>query len=152
MFDIFETKYEGMTRNGNFIPNLKDVLMKKQKVLIADDNPHFSKALKFMLLDSFQDRIDDIVVVKDGEECLKELNRKIYDMVFMDINMPKINGVDATREATNLYRNLVVIAVSFHSEMKYVVQMIEAGARSYIIKDEICRDSLEKALSIEYNY
>ena len=126
--------------------------MRKQKVLIADDNPHFAKALKFMLLDSFQERIEDIVVVKDGEECLKELNKRIYDMVFMDINMPKINGIDATREATTLYRNLVVIAVSFHSEMKYVVQMIEAGARSYIIKDEICRDSLEKALSIEYSY
>jgi len=126
--------------------------MKKQKVLIADDNPHFAKALKFMLLDSFQDRIEDINTVKDGEECLKELNRKIYDMVFMDINMPKINGIEATREATTIYRNLVVVAVSFHSEMKYIVQMIEAGARSYIIKDEICRDSLEKALSIEYSY
>jgi DNA-binding NarL/FixJ family response regulator len=126
--------------------------MRKQKVLIADDNPHFAKALKFMLVDSFQDRIEDIVIVKDGEACLRELNNTIYDMVFMDINMPKINGIDATREATTLYRNLIVVAVSFHSEMKYVVQMIEAGARSYIIKDEICRDTLEKALSIEYSY
>jgi DNA-binding NarL/FixJ family response regulator len=126
--------------------------MRKQKVLIADDNPHFARALKFMLLDSFHDRIEDIVMVKDGDECLKELNRRIYDMVFMDINMPRLNGIDTTREATNLYRNLVIIAVSFHSEMKYVVQMIEAGARSYIIKDEICRDSLDKALSIEYSY
>ncbi len=126
--------------------------MRKQKVLIADDNPHFAKALKFMLLDSFQDRIEDIVTVKDGDECLQELNRRIYDMVFMDINMPGLNGIDATREATTLYRNLIIVAVSFHSEMKYVVQMIEAGARSYIIKDEINRDSLEKALSIEYSY
>lgn len=126
--------------------------MRKQKVLIADDNPHFAKALKFMLLDSFHDRIDDIVVVRDGDECLDELNQKIYDLVFMDINMPKINGIDATREATTLYRNLIIVAVSFHSEMKYVVQMIEAGARSYIIKDEICPISLEKALSIEYSY
>ena len=92
------------------------------------------------------------MIVRDGDECLSELNRKIYDMVFMDINMPKINGIDATREATTLYRNLVIVAVSFHSEMKYVVQMIEAGARSYIIKDEICPETLEKALSIEYSY
>lgn len=126
--------------------------MRKNRVLIADDNPHFAKALKFMLLDSFQDRLDDIIIVKDGEDCLRELNRKIYDIVFMDINMPKINGIDATRQATTLYRNLVIVAVSFHSEMKYVVQMIEAGARSYIIKDEICPDSLDKALSIEYSY
>ena len=70
----------------------------------------------------------------------------------MDINMPKINGIAATREATALYRNLVVIAISFHSEMKFVVQMIEAGARSYIIKDEINKESLERALAIEYSY
>ena len=126
--------------------------MKKQKILIADDNPHFAKALKFMLLDSFQDQIDDISIVKDGDQCLNELNNKIYDTVFMDINMPSLNGIEATREATQLYRNLVVIAVSFHSEMKYIVQMIEAGARSYIIKDEISKDTLNKALAIEYSF
>ncbi|MBN1115703.1 MAG: response regulator transcription factor [Bacteroidales bacterium] len=126
--------------------------MKKQKILIADDNPHFAKALKFMLLDSFQEQVEEINIVKDGDECLNELNSKIYDTVFMDINMPKVNGIEATREATQHYRNLIVIAVSFHSEMKYIVQMIEAGARSYIIKDEICRETLEKALAIEYSF
>lgn len=126
--------------------------MKKQKILIADDNPHFSKALKFMLLDSFQEQVEEISIVKDGDECLHELNNRIYDTVFMDINMPKMNGIEATREATQAYRNLVIIAVSFHSEMKYIVQMIEAGARSYIIKDEISRETLEKALAIEYSF
>ncbi len=126
--------------------------MKKQKILIADDNPHFAKALKFMLLDSFQDQIAEIKIVKDGDQCLSELNNKLYDTVFMDINMPTLNGIEATREATQLYRNLVIIALSFHSEMKYIVQMIEAGARSYIIKDEISRETLDKALAIEYSF
>jgi DNA-binding NarL/FixJ family response regulator len=126
--------------------------MKKQKILIADDNPHFAKALKFMLLDSFQEQIEEICIVKDGDQCLSELNNKMYDTVFMDINMPTLNGIEATREATQLYRNIVVIAVSFHSEMKYIVQMIEAGARSYIIKDEISKETLDKALAIEYSF
>ncbi len=126
--------------------------MKKQKILIADDNPHFSKALKFMLLDSFQEQVEEIKIVKDGDECLSELNMRIYDTVFMDINMPKVSGIEATREATQAYRNLVIIAVSFHSEMKYIIQMIEAGARSYIIKDEISKETLEKALAIEYSF
>lgn len=126
--------------------------MRKHKVLIVDDNEHFANALRFMLLDSFDDKIENVVVVNDGDECLNALFDNIYDMVFMDINMPKRNGIDTTREVTQLYRNLVVIAVSFHSEMKYVVKMIEAGARSYIIKDEINRESLERALSIEYTY
>ena len=126
--------------------------MKKLKVLIVDDNPHFCNALKFMLLDSFEEKIDAITIANDGDECLKELKNKLYDVVFMDINMPKVNGIDATREATVLYRNLIVIAISFHSEMKFIVQMIEAGARSYIIKDEINKETLEKALAIEYSY
>jgi DNA-binding NarL/FixJ family response regulator len=126
--------------------------MRRQKVLIVDDNPHFANALKFLLLDSFDDKIENVVIVNDGDECLSALYNNIYDMVFMDINMPRKNGIDTTKEITQLYRNLVVIAVSFHSEMKYVVKMIEAGARSYIIKDEINKDSLERALSIEYSY
>lgn len=126
--------------------------MRRQKVLIVDDNPHFANALKFLLLDSFDDKIENVAIVGDGDECLSALYNNIYDMVFMDINMPKKNGIDTTKEITQLYRNLVVIAVSFHSEMKYVVKMIEAGARSYIIKDEINKDSLERALSIEYSY
>jgi CheY-like chemotaxis protein len=57
--------------------------MKKQKVLIVDDNPHFAKALKFMLLNSFNERIEDITIVKDGEECISELNQQLYDMVWI---------------------------------------------------------------------
>ncbi len=126
--------------------------MKKLKILIVDDNPHFVNALSFMLRDFFEDRIESIMTANDGLECLDQLKNRVCDMVFMDISMPNMNGIDATRYSTNLYRNLVVIALSFHSEMKYVVQMIEAGARSYILKDEISRDSLEKALSIEYSF
>ena len=125
---------------------------KKQKILIADDNPHFSKALKFMILDSFHEQVGTIQIVRSGEECLRELSENMYDVVFMDINMPGKNGIEVTKEITQLYRNLIIIAVSFHSDMKYVIQMIEAGARTYIIKDEINRESLEKALAIEYSF
>jgi DNA-binding NarL/FixJ family response regulator len=126
--------------------------MKKLKILIVDDNPHFINALKYMISDQFEERVETINEAYDGAECLAMLKKKVYDLVFMDISMPGTGGVEATREATRLYRNLIVIAVSFHSEMKYIIQMIEAGARTYLIKDEICRETLEKAISIEYSF
>jgi DNA-binding NarL/FixJ family response regulator len=126
--------------------------MKKLKILIVDDNPHFINALKYMITDLFEERVESISEAYDGAECLTMLKQKVFDLVFMDINMPGTGGVEATREATRLYRNLIVIAVSFHSEMKYIIQMIEAGARTYLIKDEICKESLEKAISIEYSF
>jgi DNA-binding NarL/FixJ family response regulator len=126
--------------------------MKKLKILIVDDNPHFVNALRFMLMDYFEDRIESISTASDGQDCMMQLRSHVCDFVFMDINMPNLNGIETTRQATILYRNLIVISVSFHSEMKYVVQMIEAGARSYIIKDEISHESLEKALAIEYTF
>ena len=57
-----------------------------------------------------------------------------------------MNGIEATRQATILYRNLIVIAVSFHSEMKYVVQMIEAGARVILLRMKSAGNLLKKHL------
>ncbi len=126
--------------------------LKKQSVMIVDDNAYFANALKFTLQDNFNNKLDKITIVSDGEQCLEELKNNFYDFIFMDINMPNKNGIETTIEAMHLFRNLTIIAVSFHSEMKYLVKMIEAGARSYIIKDEVCKESLEKAISIEYSY
>lgn len=120
--------------------------MDKYKLLLVDDHPHFVKALEFMLLNYFEDRIESIDIARNGQECLNLLNEKYFDIVFMDVDMPIMNGVDATKEALNHCRNLIVIALSFHAEMKYIVKMIEAGARNYIIKEEINKDILEKYL------
>jgi DNA-binding NarL/FixJ family response regulator len=140
----------------NFIPKLlfheQYPCMKKLKILIVDDNSHFVNALRFILLDNFENRIESIYTANDGQDCLNQLRKRGFDLVFMDIDMPNMNGIETTRHATILYRNLIIVAVSFHTEMKFVMQMIEAGARSYIIKDEINRESLEKALSIEYTF
>lgn len=84
--------------------------MKKLKIMIVDDNPHFLNALKFMLSDYFEDRIESISMAVDGQDCLNQLKNKVCDFIFMDINMPNMNGIEATRQSTILYRNLIVVA------------------------------------------
>lgn len=114
--------------------------------MLVDDHPQFVEALKFILFDYFSDKIDFIDVARNGEECLDQLKQKYFDFIFMDIDMPIMNGIEATKRLVEKYRDIVIIALSFHADMKYIIQMIEAGARSYIIKEEINKDLLEKVL------
>jgi YesN/AraC family two-component response regulator len=117
---------------------------KKYNLLLVDDNQHFREALKFMLEQSNPDGIESIYEAGTGREALELMRQHHIDMVFMDIEMPDMNGIEATRLATEQNRFIVIIALSFHKEMQYVMQMLEAGARNYIIKEDISTQTLQR--------
>jgi len=117
---------------------------KKYNLLLVDDNQHFREALKFMLEQSNPDGIESIYEAGTGREALELMRQHHIDMVFMDIEMPDMNGIEATRLATEQNRFIVIIALSFHKEMQYVMQMPEAGARNYIIKEDISTQTLQR--------
>ena len=117
---------------------------KKYNLLLVDDNQHFREALKFMLEQSNPDGIESIYEAGTGREALDLMRQHHIDMVFMDIEMPDMNGIEATRLATEQNRFIVIIALSFHKEMQYVMQMLEAGARNYIIKEDISTQTLQR--------
>ena len=121
--------------------------MRKLKILIVDDSSHFQTALKFMLEDHFEHRVEMIDSAKTGNEFLEKMKEKIYDLVFMDITMPDLDSLEKIRTVVNIYRNVTIIAVSFHSDFKYIVQMLEAGARNYLIKDDINEEAIDKVIS-----
>jgi len=122
--------------------------MKKLNILLVDDNKHFLQALKFMVEESSNDRIDKIYQANNGLEALNILKKQHVDVVFMDIEMPEMNGIEATRKATEYNRFLTIIALSFHQDMEYVMQMLEAGARNYIIKEDINSDTLKRVFEL----
>jgi YesN/AraC family two-component response regulator len=122
--------------------------MKKLNILLVDDNQHFRHALKYMVEESSRDRIDNIFQASSGSEALGILKKQHVDLVFMDIEMPDMNGIEATRKATEINRFLTIIALSFHQEMEFIMQMLEAGARNYIIKEDINTEALKKVFEV----
>ncbi|MFP4025890.1 MAG: response regulator transcription factor [Thiohalospira sp.] len=115
-------------------------------ILIVDDNKQFLEAFKFLLQEHFAERIDEILEASNGAECLEILKKNAVDLVFMDLEMPVMDGIEATNKIVDMYRNIKVIAVSFHSELEDVKKMLEAGARNYIIKEEINPEAVERCL------
>lgn len=107
------------------------------KILVADDNKHFLKAFQYILFDGFGEKIETLLTAVSGAEALKILGSNTVDVVFIDIEMPGQNGVEITKKIVSRYGNVSVVALSFHQEQTYVRQMIEAGADSFIVKEDI---------------
>ncbi len=121
---------------------------KQYRVLLVDDNQQFIDALRFQIVELLGDRVAVIDSAYDGEQALKAIEAKRYDYIFMDISMPQMDGIEATRIATRNNRDIKIIALSFHKEFEYLQLMLEAGARFYIRKDEVDADTLRKVFEL----
>ncbi|MDX9852820.1 MAG: response regulator [Tenuifilaceae bacterium] len=121
---------------------------KQYRVLLVDDNQQFIDALRFQLVELLGDRVAVIDSAYDGKQALKAIEAKRYDYIFMDISMPQMDGIEATRIATRSNRDIKIIALSFHKEFEYLQLMLEAGARFYIRKDEVDADTLRKVFEL----
>ena len=103
------------------------------KVLIADDHGIVREGLRSLL--GKQPDMEIIGEADDGRKALDLVQELEPDVVIMDISMPNLNGVDATRHIVREYPKVKVIALSMHSSSMFVSDMIKAGASGYILKD-----------------
>ena len=105
----------------------------KIRIVIVDDH----ETLRDSLRDLFH-RIGDIEVLamaEDGYQAI-ELTRDLQpDLVVMDIGMPRLNGIEATRRIVSEFPDVKVIALSIHTGQRMVAEMLEAGASEYVVKD-----------------
>jgi DNA-binding NarL/FixJ family response regulator len=102
------------------------------KVLLVDDHAIIREGLKALL-----EKQPDIVVVgsvEDGRQAVATVHKLAPDLVIMDISMPNLNGIDATRKITEENRSVKIIALSIHSSRRLVSEMLKAGASGYILK------------------
>lgn len=103
------------------------------RIILADDHT----VLRHGLVKSFQNETDCEVIAqaKDGRSTV-ELVKQLYpDVVIMDIGMPDLNGIEATRQITKAFPQTKVIALSMHSGRNFIIEMFKAGASGYLLKD-----------------
>ena len=106
--------------------------------MLVDDHQLFREGLK-LLLENL-DEISEITEAANGKECLSLLQIKQPDIIFMDVDMPDINGIDATEKAMQMYPDLNIIALSMYGEEEYYSKMISSGAKGFILKNSGIQD------------
>ncbi len=110
----------------------------KLRILLADDHALFRQAIRLTLLTSPD--IDIVAEVANGNEVLRRVEQTHPDIVCMDINMPKLNGVEATRQLHAVYPEIKIIALSSHIDPYLAARMIDAGALGYVDKSTAGND------------
>jgi DNA-binding NarL/FixJ family response regulator len=106
---------------------------KKQNILLVDDHALVRNGLKMIL--EKNPAIAQITEACNGKEAVNLCNEKNYDLVFMDINMPELNGIDATEIILKMKPETKIVCLSMHNEYTYVSKMLALGAYGYLIKD-----------------
>ncbi len=114
------------------------------RVLIADDHVIFRKGLTAIL-----NEITSVKVVAEastGCEVIECLKSGAVDVVLMDIKMPGMDGIEATKKISEKYPDVCVIALTMHEEIGYFNRMLEAGAKGFLLK-KTNQDQLKEAIN-----
>ena len=103
------------------------------RILIADDHPIMREGLKQLFSET-----DDMAVTEeasDGAEVLEMMSKDSYDLVLLDISMPRKNGLEVLKELRTSDQHTPVIILSMHPEEQYASRALRAGASAYITKE-----------------
>ncbi|NLU39660.1 MAG: response regulator transcription factor [Bacteroidales bacterium] len=102
-------------------------------VLIVDDHQLFREGLKLLL--GVSSIVGEVYQASDGNEFLDFIENMSPDIVLMDINMPIMDGIEATTKALKEHPEMKIIALSMFGDDEYYIKMIEAGAKGFIVKN-----------------
>lgn len=102
-------------------------------VIIVDDHQLFREGLKVLLKNLSY--IGEVVEAANGQEFLTLLGSVKPDVVFMDVSMPIMGGIEATRKAIQQYPDIQIIGLSMYTEEAYYYNMIDAGAKGFLLKN-----------------
>lgn len=115
------------------------------KIVIIDDHQLFREGVKRIL--DFEDSFDVIAEGDDGSDALSLYEQYLPEVILMDINMPRKNGVEATGELMVKYPEAKVIMLSIHDDESYVMHALKTGALGYMLK-EMDADAIIQAIKV----
>lgn len=107
--------------------------MSKIKIAIADDYKIFREGLKVGL--SADENLDVLFEADNGEDLLKELQSTTPDVIIMDLKMPIMDGMEATKEVRKKYPGIKVLVVTMYEDDKFIIHLMENGANGYLLKN-----------------
>src|SRR5215467_3896804 len=120
----------------------------KIHILLADDHTILRAGLKMML--NAQPDMEVVGEAHDGHQAISEVLRLQPDIVLMDITMPDMNGIEATRQIKKMFPDVKVLVLTMHENDEYVFQALRAGASGYMLK-EAADTELISALHVVQN-
>lgn len=115
------------------------------KIVIIDDHQLFREGVKRIL--DFEPSFEVVAEGDDGSEAVELVEQNQPDVIIMDINMPTINGVEATAQLIQKYPESKVIILSIHDDENYVTHALRTGATGYLLK-EMDADALIEAVKV----
>lgn len=101
-------------------------------VLIVDDHMLFRMGIESIL--NKIPLVDSVTHAENGEQVMKLLRKKKYDLIFMDIKMPEMDGITTTKKVSVRFPDIPVVALTSVDDRENIIQMIDAGARGYLLK------------------
>lgn len=118
-------------------------MTKAIKIFLVDDHTLFREGLRFLLSDD--ELISEIYEAENGKVLLQNILDIKPDIILMDIEMPEMNGIEATKECCKIYPEAKVIALSMYANENFYTEMIDAGAKGFLLKNSKFED-VKKAI------
>jgi DNA-binding NarL/FixJ family response regulator len=121
--------------------------MSKPRLIVADDHSMFVDGLRVLL----ESEVDLVETVGDGRALLEAVDRIDPDIVVVDISMPRLNGLDATRELKKSFPAVKVIVLTMHTDRKLAESAFRAGADGFVVKQSAADELLTAIREVEQN-
>jgi NarL family two-component system response regulator LiaR len=118
----------------------------KTSIILADDHPVVRKALR----NDLEKEADFIVLAEafDGEEAVRLASQLTPDVVIMDIGMPNLNGIEATRQIKASNPDIIVLVLTVYDDIEHILGILESGADGYLTKNILVEDIVQSIRSV----